>query len=227
MVTLLFTAIFIIGFLAITLYFWAPRAKTAEQNSLPPRGPLRGLFSEDDGVEPALLSALSEELKTEHVDLIERANAGDKTALLEAHALGNNRLYNEVLDQLAENADRAAALLALVSFLTRNCLPVNRNLAQAVVTKWKESPGRSSTSTTLHLTALADDADLYQSTIEAALDFWREGLLADVSASELRALFEGEFWLLSADTRNSGTGFVLKRTLANARRELETAMRVK
>jgi hypothetical protein len=51
-------------------------------------------------------------------------------------------------------------------------------------------------------------------------------LLTGVSAAELRALFDGEFWVLSAQTRSSGTGFVLKRTLANARRELETAMRV-
>jgi hypothetical protein len=39
-------------------------------------------------------------------------------------------------------------------------------------------------------------------------------------------LFDGEFWVLSARTRSSGAGFILKRKLASARRELETAMRV-
>jgi hypothetical protein len=78
----------------------------------------------------------------------------------------------------------------------------------------------------LHLTALADDAELYQRTVETALVFWRQGLIENVSAAELRALFDGEFWVLSAHTRRSGAGFILKRKLASARRELETAMRV-
>ncbi len=95
-----------------------------------------------------------------------------------------------------------------------------------MIKSWKSSPERSSTATTLHLTALADDAALYQTAVEAALHFWRQGLLPDVSAAELRALFDGEFWVLSAKARSSGAGFILKRSLANARRELETAMRV-
>jgi hypothetical protein len=31
-----------------------------------------------------------------------------------------------------------------------------------------------------------------------------------------------EFWVLSSNTRSSGAGFVLKRTLSNATRELKT-----
>ncbi len=56
MVTLLFTAVFIIGLLAITLYFWALRAKSSEQGLLPPPNPPRGLFS-DDVNEPGSRSA--------------------------------------------------------------------------------------------------------------------------------------------------------------------------
>ena len=41
-------------------------------------------------------------------------------------------------------------------------------------------------------------------------------IVRDVSAEELRALFDGEFWILSARTRSSGAGFVLKRTLESA-----------
>jgi hypothetical protein len=227
MVALFFTAIFIIGLLAITLYFWAPRAKSSEQSLLPPLDQPRGLFSDKDGFESAVLpSADSSALESERISLSERARAGDKSVLREAQALGDRNFYNELLDQLTADADRASALLALVSYVTRNELPVNNKLADAVIRSWKNSPDRSSTATTLHLTALADDADLFQSTIEAALHFWRQGLLADVSATELRALFDGEFWVLSARTRNSGAGFILKRTLANARRELETATRV-
>jgi hypothetical protein len=43
-----------------------------------------------------------------------------------------------------------------------------------------------------------------------------------VSAAELQSLLVSEFWLLSSATRSSGAGFVLKRTLSRAKRELET-----
>jgi hypothetical protein len=59
--------------------------------------------------------------------------------------------------------------------------------------------------------------------VEKALGLRREQKLADISPAELRALFDGEFWVLSSRTRSSGAGFVLKRTLKNARRELEAA----
>lgn len=228
MVTLLFTTIFIVGLLALTLYFWAPRAKNAEQTLLPPPEPPRGLFSDNNGFEPPLLPPPADPhaSEPERVSLMERAKGGDKSALREAHALGDQEFYSEVLDQLLTNADRAAALLALVSFVTRNELTVNSKLAEAVISDWKNSPDRSSTATALHLAALADDAALYQSTVETALDFWRQRSLGGVAAADLSALFDGEFWVLSTSTRSSGAGFVLKRTLANARRELETPMRV-
>jgi hypothetical protein len=41
-----------------------------------------------------------------------------------------------------------------------------------------------------------------------------------LSAAELQQLLNSEFWLLSSSTRNSGAGFVLKRTLSLAKREL-------
>jgi len=227
MVALLFTAIFIIGILAIPLFFWALRTRGSGENLLPPPEPPRGLFSYKDGFESAVLPpADPNELENERNSLSERAKAGDQSALVEAQALGDRKFYDEVLDQLTFKADSGPTLLALASFVTRNELPVNRKLAEALISSWKVSPGRSSTATTLHLTALADDADLYQSTVDAALGFWRQGLLADVSAAELRALFDGEFWVLSARTRGSGAAFILKRKLASARRELETAMRV-
>ena len=227
MVALLFTAIFIIGLLAIPLFFWALRDNGSVENLLPPPEPPRGLFSDKDGFESAVLPpAATDEQENQRHSLSERAKAGDKSTLSEAYALGDRKFYDEVLDQLTLNADSGPTLLALASYVTRNELPVNRKLAEALISSWKHSPGRSSTATTLHLTALADDAELYQSAVEATLEFWRQGLLADVSAAELRALFDGEFWVLSARTRSSGAGFILKRKLASVRRESETAMRV-
>jgi len=76
------------------------------------------------------------------------------------------------------------------------------------------------------LAALSDDAQLYEDAVQTALRFWRESKPVATSAAELKALFESEFWVLSSGTRSSGAGFVLKRTLANARRELETATSV-
>jgi len=224
MVALLFTAIFIIGLLAIPLFFWALRTRGSGENLLPPPEPPRGLFSDKDGFESAVLPpADPNELENERNSLSERAKAGDKTALVEAQALSDRKFYDELLDQLTLNADRGPTLLELASYVTRNELPVNRKLAEALISSWKGSPNRSSTATTLHLTALADDAELYQNTVEATLQFWRQGSLADVSAAELRALFDGEFWILSARSRSSGAGFVLKRSLARARRELKSA----
>jgi hypothetical protein len=230
MVALLFTAVFIVGLLAIVLYFWAPRAHRSEQNLLPPLQSLRGLFSDEGGIEPAALSAAPSELEANlesaHISLRERAKSGDKSALNEAHALRDQRFYNELLDEFTAAVADKATLLSLVSYITRNELPLNRKLAEAVITSWRNAPDRSSTATTLHLTALADDAGLYRDTVETALKFWQQGLLPNVSAAELKALFDGEFWVLSTQTRNSGEGFLLKRTLANARRELESATRV-
>jgi hypothetical protein len=228
MVALLFTAIFIIGLLVIPFLFWAVRTKGSGEALLPPPTPPRGLFSDEGGFESAVLppAASHAELEDGRTSLIERAKAGEKSVLLEAQALRDPKFYDEILDHLTAKADHAPVLLALATYVTRNELPVNRTLAEAIIRSWKNSPDRSLTATTLHLTALADDADLYQSMVEAALHFWRQGLLSNVSAAELRALFDGEFWVLSAQTRGSGAGFILKRKLASARRELETAMRV-
>jgi len=154
--------------------------------------------------------------------LLERAIAGDKSALSDAKESGDAALYDRILNELVERVESDAALLSLMSFVAQNELPVSVALAKAAVTSWRKSPSREGTAKALHFAALSDDADLYGGTVELVLEFWREGKLANVSANELRALFDGEFWILSARTRSSGAGFVLKRTLANARRELES-----
>jgi hypothetical protein len=74
----------------------------------------------------------------------------------------------------------------------------------------------------LHAASLSDDAAVYQKAVETALRAWREQELNDLSAQDLQALFTSEFWVLSSGTRSSGAGFILKRALASARRELES-----
>jgi hypothetical protein len=97
-----------------------------------------------------------------------------------------------------------------------------RSHAEALIESFPVSPDRNSTVRMLHAAALSDDAAVYQKAVGAALRAWREQDLNDLSASDLQALFTSEFWVLSSNTRASGAGFVLKRALASARRELET-----
>jgi hypothetical protein len=73
----------------------------------------------------------------------------------------------------------------------------------------------------LHAAALSDDAETYRKAVDAVLREWLDGRIPDLSATELLALFNGEFWVLSAQTRSSGAGFLLKRTLSSAKRKLE------
>src|SRR5258708_28268927 len=104
MVTLLSTAIFIIGILAVALYFWQRPARKADQPALPPRpDQLRGLFSETEASAP--LSQLPEaDREARRAALIERARAGDKGVLSEALAAqtagGHQNLYPELLQLL-------------------------------------------------------------------------------------------------------------------------------
>jgi len=203
----------------IGLYFWQKTATDTSERILPPSPDFHGLFGPSKNemktqaeIERAALAASS---------LLDRARAGDKSALIDAKQTGDADLYDRVLNGLVERADSDAALLSLMSFIAQNDLRVSAALARAAVASWQESPSREGTAKALHFAALSDDADLYGETVELALGLWRAGKLANVSPDELRALFDGEFWILSARTRSSGAGFVLKRTLDSARRELE------
>lgn len=228
MVTFLFTAIVLLAFVLVALYFWQkppsrPEIEGLDHSpySLPP-GESHRLF---EGVQEQE-SSVERLAAAQHEELVNRAAGGDHTAAAEAHKNFDPRLYDAILTALVKQIESDANLLSLLTYITRNELPVNSALAHATIDSWKRSPDRGSTSRTMHITALADDARLYQETVETVLVAWRTGLLTDITPAELRALFDGEFWVLSNTTRNSGAGFILKRALAKARRELESAMRV-
>jgi hypothetical protein len=97
----------------------------------------------------------------------------------------------------------------------------HKELAEALLESFQETADRDSTVELLHTAALSDDADTYCRAVEATMRAWRERRLASLSPTELQALFTSEFWVLSSGTRSSGAGFVLKRTLSSAQRELE------
>jgi len=224
MVTLFITALAIFAVIGIGIYFWQKSVPDISENVLPPP-PMeaRSLFADaslDQAAEQERMLAAANDHARE---LMLRAEKGDLATLQDAKQTGRPELYDQLLTTLVQHADSDAKLLALMSYVTKNEATVNVALAKAAIASWKKSPDRNSTSKALHFAASSDDADLYRETVEGALELWREGKLADVSAVELKALFDGEFWILSSRSRSSGAGFVLKRILANVRRELEAA----
>jgi len=208
----------------IGLYFWQRSARDNSERILPPNPDFYGLFAEQPAKTEMKTPEEIERARLFAVSLLDRARANDKSALVEARQSGEVDLYDQILNELVQQLDSDAALVSLLSFVVKNELQVNVSLANAAVTAWQNAPSRQSTAKALHFAALSDDADLYGHAIERALELWRAGRLANVSADELRALFDGEFWILSARTRSSGAGFVLKRTLADARRELSESV---
>ncbi len=220
MVTFLITAIFILVALAIGIYFWQKPAPDNSVYVLPPKPGGRGLFEPEfsaafENQEQLALTARRQE------ELIEHARNGDGSALDEARTIGDSAFYDRVLAALVEYSDSDPKLLSLMSYVTQHEFPVNTNLANAVIAQWQSAPDRQGTAKALHFAALTDDPDTYRKAVESALQLWRAAKLAGMPAIELRALFEGEFWILSSRSRSSGAGFVLKRTLESARRELE------
>ena len=215
MVILFITSALIVGLVAIAIYFWQKPANNTETIELPTAVQPRTLFSD---VQP--VPALTQPENNHHDEevLISRAANGDLDALIDAKGLD---IYSDVLNEAVLHAWPDAKLLALASKVSRNDLPVNRALAEAMMRAFGNSPNRDTAAKMLHFAALADDAELYGKAIELCLGFKQEGKLNDITGTELLALFNGEFWLLSSPVRSSGTGFVLKRTLSSARRELE------
>lgn len=235
MVTFLFTAIFIIGVLAAAVYFWQrPKQKTLDpfaSEAMPlPQRQSPGLFS-DTGSNEAIAGGIDREVQvaaTEDLEaLIARARHDDKSALQDANMRDDKAVYEEVLNCFVEQASSDPKLLSLVSFVVGNDLKVNKRLAEAVLESWKIAPDKSSTAKMLHLAALSDNVPTYQKAVETALHFWLAGRLSDISPVELRTLLDGEFWVLSSSARNTGAGFILKRTLASARREMQRAANIK
>jgi len=168
MVTFLFTSVFVLGLLAIAIYFWQKPANRSETIGLPPLPEeRRGLFSD----------------------------------------FRVNELRPPTENQLAEGPKVDAETF---------------QEAIKAIKAFQESPNRTTTTNLLHIAALADDAKNYGRAVELVLMSWRDGTLSDVSARELQALFNSEYWVLSSRTRTSGAGFVLKETLSIANRELES-----
>jgi hypothetical protein len=218
MITLLVSSVLILGLLLVAIYFWAKPRDTVNPGELPPPPEPRALFGEPETQAQPDSIVVEDRLRE---SLLAQAAAGDKSSLEKAIQLKDDSLYDQVLTDLVRATTSDAQLLSLTSHVTRNEWKVNKTLALACIDSWQKAPDKSSTTKTLHIAALSDDPETYQTAAERALQLWREGKLPDLSAIELNTLLNGEFWVLSSASRSSGAGFILKRSLAATRRELE------
>ena len=187
----------------------------------PVRG--RSLFVEEGwSAQPPALHAQTETGgEAERAALLARAAAGDESTLAEARRLNDPGLYRTVINLLvkacASSTEKLETLAASVS--ADDASRARVELAEAYRRVWERSPDAPSTARALHLAALADDAVSFGAVVEAAARLRREGLLQTLGAAELNALVESEYWVLSAEARASGQGFVLKQMIAALRAE--------
>jgi hypothetical protein len=228
MVTLLITSFLLLAGISYVIYLWQRPSSGDEADYMLPSPPRAiGLFDDKGFDEPAPRELTGGEafLDEQREALLARASSGDKEALVQAHAISDGAVYDEVLNRLVERAGSDKGLLALASYITRSDVPlrVNNLLAEKFIESWKRAPDRNSTARMLHVAALAGDANIYQTAIETSYQFWRARKITGINADEMRQLIEGEFWILAPAVRNSGAGFVLKRKLAQLRRQLVAA----
>ena len=220
MVTFLFTTLLVLSLVVLAIYFWQKPPSTAGLPELPPPNEPRSLFDYTP-VEEELNSIPMNLDHLKRAELLERANQGDRTVLSEAHQFTEPEIYEEVLNELVAQAKTPPQITALMSYVSRHNLKVNKRMVDAALETWRQEPTKNATAKMLHTAALTDDADIYRNAIESVLAYWRENKLSDMSTLELEALFHAEFWILSSNTRSSGSGFILKQTLSSARREFE------
>ena len=227
MSAILIISVFLI-FVATLAVLRTKRSPSNEETEyLPPGIRPRGLFddraagSPGDGTEDESERRASEEFER---GLLSRAAHGDFEVLKDAHACGGE-LYRRVLDALVERCGESAdELRALADFITQNDgLRASAALAERLLEDWERNPSRASVPRLLRAAALSDDAATFERAMSSVLRAWKDGRTTDVSAEELRSLFEGEYWLLSSEAKRSGAGFLLKQRLAHVRRELSAA----
>src|SRR5262249_189211 len=97
--------------------------------------------------------------------------------------------------------------------------------AAMMIERLSAAPDQSSLVCMLHLAALSDDAAVFERAVETALKLFSEGRSPQVSAEDFLTTVETAYWLIEAEVRSSGSGFLLKRLVADVRRELAAAAR--
>jgi hypothetical protein len=227
--TILFISIFLLAVAAFALSRRKRRTAPKEPDFFPERRSFDGLLAEQQAEEMKLLAQAEAERRDreERLGLLGRAAEGDKAALDEAHMRGDAEFYSEILRELVAHAEGdEEALRSIVEYVVDSrALRSSGEFAAMMIERLSAAPDQNSLVRMLHLAALSDDAAVFKRAVEAALKLFREGRLPRVSAEDFLATVESSYWLIDAEVRSSGSGFLLKRLIADVRRELAAAPR--
>lgn len=211
---ILFFALVTAGFV-FTVNYYNRALPEKKSNALPPHGSAL-LFTPDVEAERPV--------DNRRTKLMERAARGDIDALTGANAIGDRKLYGEVLDALVGARLRQGNLNDLVKHIaSNNELRGSVRLAEQVIQTWRLAPDRRSTIEMIHLAALSDNANTYGKAIGMALEAWRNEKLSGFKPEELIMLVESQYWELASEARSGGAGYTLKRQIADVCRNLATA----
>jgi hypothetical protein len=227
--TILFISILLLAVAAFALHRRKLRTAPKEPDSFPEQRSFDGLFAEQHAEEMKLLEQAEAErsAREERRRLLGRAAEGAKTALDEAHRRGDAEFYREVLRTLVAHVDGDEDELRSIAshIVDSRALRSGGEFAGMMIERLSAAPDQSSLTRTLHLAALSDDVAVFKQAVEVALNLFGEGRLPGLSAGEFLAAIESAYWLIEAEVRNSGSGFLLKRLILDVRRGLAAASR--
>lgn len=228
MSAVLIISIFLLVAASLAIYRTKRRSLNGTvDNDFLPR-PARGLFDETHG--SAVFSDAARAKLDSSADvtarLREQAREGRLETLGEARSSGDSKLYDEVLTALVTRDATIDNVLSVASHVAGSeSLRANEVLANALLLAWKLTPEKVPLTRLLRVAALSDDADVFRRIVGEVLEVWERGRVPGKTAEDLRQLFDGESWVLSAEARRSGAGFLLNQELAGARRRLASHAR--
>ena len=227
--TILFISILLLAVAAFALHRRKLRTAPKEPDSFPEQRSFDGLFAEQHAEEMKLIEQAEAERRAQEEcrRLLSRAAEGDKTALDEAHMRGDAEFYREILGTLVAYVDGDEDDLRSIAdhIVDSQALRSSGEFAAMMIERLSAAPDQSSLACMLHLAALSDDAAVFKRAVEVALNLFGEGRLPGLSAGEFLTAVESAYWLIEAEVRSSGSGFLLKRLIVDVRRGLAAASR--
>jgi len=227
--TILIISVFLFAVTALALRRWNREPQPKELNTFPVSPSFDGLFAEERYEEAQRFAQAEAErrLEEERRLMIERAAQGDETALYDAHNLGDEAFYREVLRSLVAQADgREETLRSIAEYIVDSrVLRSSGELATTMIGQWGKSLDQRSFADMIHLAALSDDVAIFKRAVEVSMKRFFEGHLPHVSSKDFLATVESAYWMVATEVRYSGSGFLLKQLIADIRRKLAAASR--
>lgn len=215
------------------LLVWRDVARKAMDEGQPSRltaFQFDGLFAEQRTEESRQLEIAEAKLRDEEhrQQLLDQAAAGDENSLDEANKLGDSTFYAEILQTLAEQANGNVERLRFIAeyIVDSQELRSSSDFAETMLGHWRAPVSQRSLADMLYLAALADAPEMFKRTINRALELWQGDLRTKVTVTDFLATVESAYWLVSGEVRYSGSGFLLKKAIADVRRKLATANRL-